>query len=265
MSKVEYMTESETFKMFSVCKKPNANTECIYDYVYRGFDINDCLRSGDNSEKNVIDRLNREFVKITAERPFYLLRGMKNPLLRRLINGKLNDPAFCSTTISKNIAERFVKSEWRDEQCCILHIHFEPGTYDVLPICTMLNNSGHKHEKEVLLPAGTKLEVIENRALLEGIAKTMHYEKMAYPPQEYEGETPSKMPGYPIYVNKDGIFVVIMKLSRNSPRMSRANSMPKSASTNRQVSGPKNSLTSRQKSAQTSRTKSAQASRQKTI
>lgn len=255
MSKIDYMTENEVFKMFSVCKKPNTNTECMYDYVYRGFDINDCLRSGDNSEKNAIDRLNRQFVKITADRPFYLLRGMKNPLLRRLINGKLNDPAYCSTTISKNIAERFVKTEWRGEQCCILHIHFDPGSYDVLPICTILNNSGHKHEKEVLLPAGTKLEVIKNKVLLESIAKSMNYRKIAYPPEQYEGETPSKMPDYPIYINHDDTFVIIMKLSKSSPRISQSAST--SGSTSRSTSRPKSGSTSRPKSAPTTRPKSS--------
>jgi hypothetical protein len=217
---MNYMNEEElvTFLLNNQKSCPNANA--ISDYVDSGFDINSEVRSGIPGEfQETIENLNNSFQKYIPTQPFCLFRGMRNPLVKRIDkNGVLNDPAYCSTSTSYEVAEKFMQSESSEETCCVIHIHIPAGQpVKLLHICAKKDSL---KEKEVLLPPSTKLEVIRDANLLNSIASAKGY-------KSYNGELLNLVtekniakPEYPIYSftnQQDEIIkIIIMKKAQES-------------------------------------------------
>ena len=127
--------------------------------------------------------LDKCFISVkSTSKPFYLLRGIPNPIAQNFVKGTImQDKGFCSTTLSSPVAERFVTSESSHETCCLIHIHI-PANKQVklLPIYPFTGDKTFK-EHEVVLPCNAKLRVIEDPDLLAKIAQAMGYERVENP------------------------------------------------------------------------------------
>jgi hypothetical protein len=214
-----FYTSSENISkiLADSCKTNPETGTAVSTYVDQGFDINCCLRDGDQSFSEEVKALDSCFISVkSTSKPFYLLRGIPNPIAQNFLKDKtMQDKGFCSTTLSSLVAERFVTSESSDETCCLIHIHI-PTDKEVrlLPIYPYTGDKTFK-EREVVLPCNTTLRVIEDQELLETIASAMGYERVEKPNilnLFSSDETAKTKVDFPIYKKSDGQHVIIMEI-----------------------------------------------------
>lgn len=217
-----YMSSEAISQMLATsCKTTPETSEAVNTYVDQGFDMNCCLRDGDQSFSKEVDALDKCFISVkSTSKPFYLLRGIPNPIAQNFLKDKtMQDKGFCSTTLSSPVAERFVTSESLDETCCLIHIHIPANTkVRLLPIYPYTGDKTFK-EHEVVLPCNTTLQVIKIQKLVDTIASAMGYirvEKPDIPNLFSSDETAKTEVNFPIYKNSDGQHVIIMEVINQS-------------------------------------------------
>ena len=212
---MNYMDESELVNFLLNNQEICPDADAISDYVYNGFDINMEVRSGIPGEfQETIKNLNNSFQEYMPHKPFCLYRGMRNPLVKRIKEGVLNDPAYCSTSTSYQVAERFMQSESSEETCCVIHIHIPANTpIKLLHICAKKDSH---NEKEVLLPPSTKLEVIRDETLSSSIAEAMRYDLYTGEILNLVKEEPLEKLNHPIYSFKSELIkILIMQIAQD--------------------------------------------------
>lgn len=173
-----YMSEKDLDTFLSVNAKTftEAEMEVVKKYLREGYDINEGLRCDDIDDEylEVIEKIDSAFKPIEIRQSFCLFRGVPSPL-RFMMEKKLCDKAYCSTSKSFQIGQQFMTYEDAGEKCCVFHIHFEKGhKFNMIPVKYSENNA-HTHEQEILFPRNTELTVITDIKLLNEIGVEMGY------------------------------------------------------------------------------------------
>lgn len=230
----------------SIAKKQEGDLDAIMEYVYNGYLINESIRSckgkietiDDSPIRKTTKDLQRAFKSIVMDRDIYLFRGF--PQAGKFVkNSCLRDNAFLSTTLSLDVATHFMRyDQTNDESCCVIHIHI-PRRKKIKMI--FVSSESHKHEREILFPLGTKLELITNTRLLEAIASQMNYEIVDSPSFEDMFSNGGQMIQLPYKAfKKDGLIIVPMQIDQSalstSPILS---SSKKSQNKSRQTKTPR--------------------------
>lgn len=147
----------------------------VMTYVDNGYDLNDNCRNGSPCVDSI--QLQKQFKEYTFDKAFCLYRGISNLKEQSFFKDELVDPGFCSTSIYFSVAESFVRSDSKDETCCILHIHCHANKpIKLLPVFTCLTKA-FAYEKEILLPPNTILQNITDNNLITQIAHEMNYSR----------------------------------------------------------------------------------------
>lgn len=186
-----YMTSEELNTFLSGTSELFTQLEmnAVKDYLLNGYDINEELRCSNNinslSCANTVDKIDRSFRKFTIPKSFCLFRGVPSPL-QYMMEQKVCDKGYCSTSKSFAMGRHFMTYEDTNERCCVFHIHFQKGQKIKMIPVKYNKNSGHLHEQEILFPRNTEFRVITDKKLLKNIQSEMGYELLEIQNSKFE-------------------------------------------------------------------------------
>lgn len=136
-----------------------------------GYLVNSYLRGGNMSQEDMktaqkwISEIDKALTKaVRLEKPMVIYRGYGTDSARFNINSTFKDTCYISATIDRESALRFAKrAEGRIKICAEIILR------ERAPVAPLYKLAGYQGEEELLLPRGSRLDVIGVTSNAEGI------------------------------------------------------------------------------------------------